>query len=407
MSGSIETLRQNVAALNVTSPTGAEIAREVRGSYRGEQVATSTEASKLQDASEELGMSVAHRADKRSLDRREVRQGAGATLEALARIADYYDKLPDMPREEQLRSLVEQLETFERLMNEGGSGGGVSKDDILKALQQFDGDVTHQFAALDIAREFFGTTGASDEFMMLLEQTHAEFSKGDLGREVRAGLAAAKEAAQATVTLETDPAAVREAYRSLLRETRSMGQLFQAFQRFDMMKNFDEVVSLFMSVAGQDLASTGPSTDPTYLHSLLTELSKLKLMQSTVSMALDLVRTTDRQLTPGEQPQGTAVDVAERMLLFASNAAAGPMDARALLQRYLACSIASRLAFANGLRGMHGELPDEVMPHAQARLQQRTALMSMLDELVEEEEAEYEGRVTRNDQGQGDGARRQ
>src|SRR5262245_36336051 len=180
MSGSIETLRQNLAALNVSSPTGAEIAREVRGSYRGEQVATSTEASKIQDAAEELGMSVAHRADKRSLDRREVRQGAGATLEALARIADYYDKLPDMPREDQLRSLVEQLETFERLMNEGGSGGGVTADDILKALQQFDGDVTHQFAGLDIAREFFATTGASDDFMMLLEQAHAEFGKGDL-----------------------------------------------------------------------------------------------------------------------------------------------------------------------------------------------------------------------------------
>lgn len=405
MSGSIETLRQNVAALNVTSPTGAEIAREVRGTYRGEQVAMSSESSKLQDAAEELGMSVAHRADKRSLDRREVRQGAGASLEALARIADYYDKLPDMPREDQLRSLVEQLENFERLMNEGGSGGDVTAEDILKALQQFDGDVTHQFAGLDIAREFFATTGASDEFMMLLDEAHAEFSKGDLGREVRAGLASAKQAAQAPVTLETDPAAVREAYRSLLRETRNMGQLFQAFQRFDMMKNFDEVVSLFMSVAGQDLASTGPSTDSTYLHSLLTELSKLKLMQSAVSMAFDLVKTTDRQLAPGEQPQGTAADVAERMLQFASNPAAGPMDARALLERYLKCSLARQLAFANGLRGMHGELPDEVMPHPQARLQQRAALLAMLDELVEDEEAEYEGRVAREDQDQQGGAR--
>jgi type III secretion system YopN/LcrE/InvE/MxiC family regulator len=405
MSGSIETLRQNVAALNVTSPTGAEIAREVRGSYRGEQVAATSEASKLQDAAEELGMSVAHRADKRSLDRREVRQGAGATLEALARIADYYDKLPDMPREDQLRSLVEQLETFERLMNEGGGGGGVTTDDILKALQQFDGDVTHQYAGLDIAREFLATTGASDEFMMLLDQAHAEFGKGDLGREVRAGLASAKEAAQVAVTLETDPAAVREAYRSLLRETRNMGQLFSAFQRFDMMKNFDEVVSTFMSVAGQDLASTGPSTDPTYLHSLLTELSKLKLMQSAVSMAFDLVKTTDRQMVPGEQPEGTAADVAERMLQFASNPAAGPMDARALLQRYLKCSLALQLAFANGLRGMHGELPDEVVPHPQARLQQRAALLAMLDELVGEEEAEYEGRVAREDQDQRDGVR--
>ena len=84
MSGAIETLRQNIAALNVTSPIGAEVAKDIRGDYRGESVRTSSEASKLQDAAEELGMSVAHRADKRSLDRREVRQGQGASLEALA-----------------------------------------------------------------------------------------------------------------------------------------------------------------------------------------------------------------------------------------------------------------------------------------------------------------------------------
>ncbi|MGQ3278777.1 MAG: hypothetical protein ACT6WE_19820 [Shinella sp.] len=145
MSGAIETLRQNLAALNVTSPVGAEVAREVRGNYRGESVTVSSEASKLQDATEELGMSVAHRADKRSLDRREVRQGQSASLQALARIADYYDKLPDMPRESELRNLVETLQGFERLMDEGGgAGGGLTKDDILAKLREFDLDVTHQ-----------------------------------------------------------------------------------------------------------------------------------------------------------------------------------------------------------------------------------------------------------------------
>lgn len=44
MAGAIETLRQNLAALNVTSPTGAEIAANLRGDYRGEGVAPSSEA---------------------------------------------------------------------------------------------------------------------------------------------------------------------------------------------------------------------------------------------------------------------------------------------------------------------------------------------------------------------------
>jgi len=392
MSGQIETLRQNIAALNVTSPTGAETAREMRGNYRGEGVVVSSEASKLADAAEELGMSVAHRADKRTLDRREVRQGQSASLEALARIADYYDKLPDMPREDQLRNLVEVMQDFQKRMEDfsrGRSGQNVTPQDIMAALQRFDPDVTHQFAALDIAREFFAATGAGDEFQLLLDQVHGEFSKGDLGREVRAGFASSQAAAKVAVTLETDPAAVREAYRSLLRESRNMGQLFEAFRSFDVMKNFGEVIETFMTVAGRDLASTGPSTDPDHLNALLTELGKLKKMQSVVDLASQLMGTTDRLLQPGEKPRGEAADVAGIMLKFASNPAAGPADARGLLARYQDCSLATQVTFANGVRAMHGELPDEVLPSPQARLQQNTAIMSMLDTLVEEEEREY------------------
>ena len=392
MASSIETLRQSIASLNVTSPTGAEVAREIRGDYRGERVVTATIASQLQDAAEEIGMAVAHRSDRRTLDRREVRQGQAASIEALARIADYYDKLPDMPREDALRSLVERLQTLHDILQRSGRGGGqtVSREDVLAALQSFDPDVTHQFAGLDIAREFFAAAGASDEFQLLLDQAHAEYGKGDLAKEVKAGFAASHPAARAAATLETDPAAVREAYRALLRETKNMGQLFEAFRRFDVMKNFGEIIEVFMSAAGRDLASAGPSTDATYLHALITELSKLKKMQSVVDMAGNLTRTTDRLLQRGEAPKGDAADVAGRILSFASSAAPGAADARSMLDRYRDCTLATQVVFANGLRALHGELPDEVAPSPQARLQQSAAILAMLDILVAEEDREYE-----------------
>lgn len=411
MSGAIETLRQNIAALNVTSPIGAEVAKDIRGDYRGESVRTSSEASKLQDAAEELGMSVAHRADKRSLDRREVRQGQGASLEALARIADYYDKLPNMPREAELRTLVETLQSFQEIVeNSGGGQGGITKDDILAALQRFDPDVTHQYAALDIAREFFTAAGAGDDFHTILDEAYAEFGKGDLAREVKAGFAAAGPASQAAATLETDPAAVREAYRALLRESRNMGQLFEAFRGFDVMKNFNAVIETFMAAAGRDLGSVGPSTDPTYLHALVTELAKLKKMQTVVDMSSELMKSTDRLLAPGESPRGDAADVAGSVLAFASNPAAGMKEARSMLGRYEQCSLATQVSFANGLRVLHGELPDDVMPTLQARLQQNNMIMAMLDVLVADEEKEYEEREDEEREGAerpGDEAREQ
>lgn len=391
MSGAIETLRQNIAALNVTSPVGAEVAREARGNYRGEEVATSSEASKLQDAAEELGMSVAHKADKRTLGQREVRQGQGISMDALSRIADYYDKLPDMPREAELQELVENLQNLQRLLDgSGGGGGDVTADDVLAALQKFDPDVSHQFAALDIAREFFAASGASSDFQTLLDAAHTEFQKGDLGRDVRAGFAAAEAASRASATLETDPASVRDTYRQLLRESKNMGQLFDAFRGFDVLKSFGEVVDTFMMSAGRDLASTGPSTDPAYLHSLVTELGKLKKMQSVIDLAGQLTKTTDRLLAPNEQAPGAATEVASRVLHFAAKTAAGPADARQIIAPYEHCSLATQVSFANGVRGLHAELPDEVMPTTQARLQQNTALLGLLDSLVAAEEREYE-----------------
>jgi type III secretion system YopN/LcrE/InvE/MxiC family regulator len=429
MAGAIETTRQNVAALSATSPVGAEVMRAVQGNYRGEVVETSSEASKLEDAKEEIGMSVAHRADKKTLGQRQVRQGQGANLEAIARIADYYDKLPDMPRESELQGLVEDLTRMQEFLQGGGGGGGggsATAEDVLRLLQRFDPDSTHQFAALEIARDFFAASGADEAFQALLDQAHAAYGRGDLGRDVRAGFAAAEVAARASATMETDPALFRDAYRQMARETPDMGRLFDAFRAFDPLKNFDEIVASFMEAAGRDLAATGPSADPVHLHGLLTELGKLKKMSTTLEMAEDLARTTDRLLQPDDQPtdysrtkcpacraresrqeamkpvvkcrtcqSGAALDIAGLMLSYASRPSASSGDARQLLQPYAQCALSTQVAFANGLHDMHRQLSDEIMPSPQARLQQSAALGAMNEELVNAEEAAWQAESQR------------
>lgn len=405
MAGAIETLRQNVAAQNVVSPVGTQVMEEARGSYRGEKVEASSISSQLEDAKEEIGMSVSHRADKRSLGQREVRQGRGANIEALARIADYYDKLPDMPREDALTALVEQMQHFADFLEGGGAGSNVTAEDILKTLQSFDNDPTHQYAALELARDVFAASGASNEFQTLLDQAAAAYQRGDLGRDTKAGFAAAEVANRAAQTLETDPAAVRETYRDLLRDTtRDMGSLFDAFRRFDVMKGMDEIVATFIEVAGRDLSAASPSSDPVFLHSLVTELAKLKKMQTAIDLSSQLTRSVDRLMQPGDKPNGTPADVASRLLTFASREGPGLQDARQLMSRYNTSSPATQVAFANGLRAIHLDLPDEVMPSPQARLNQTNTLLRLLDELVEAEEEAYEDReVERKQDGKREG----
>ncbi|MEJ1160544.1 HrpJ domain-containing protein [Prosthecomicrobium sp. N25] len=388
---SIETLRQSLATSNVISPVGAEVMSEVRGDWRGREVALSDSTSKLNDAAEEIGMSVAHRADKKTLGQRQVRQGQGTNIDALQRIADYLDKLPNMPREDALKQLVEQFKTFEELLEKGRSGGGQpTTEDVLAALQQLDPDVTHQFAALEVAREYFETAGASDELHALLDAAKAEFEKGDLARDVRAGFAAAKAADRAAATMETDPGAVRDTYRSMLREQPNLGTLFDGLRRFDIDKNFAALVDAFMSAAGTDLASTGPSSDPDFLHALLTELGKLKRMQSAFEGTRSLLSQTERLMPRSERGLSSPAEMTSRLLNFAAKAAVNLADARGLLGGYEKASLGSQVVLANGLRGLHGDLPDDVMPSLQARQQQVATLGTLLNQLVGAEDEEYE-----------------
>src|SRR5690606_38431678 len=97
------------------------------------------------------------------------------------------------------------------------------------------------------------------------------------------------------------PGQVREAYRDMLRGQQNMGQLFDKLAKFDVLKNFAEVVETFMTAAGHDLASTGPSTDEGFLHALLTELGKLKKMQTVFEAVTDLLVIADAQCRPTEK----------------------------------------------------------------------------------------------------------
>lgn len=387
----LESVRQTLTEHTITSPVGVEVMKEVRGDYRGQQVETTSEASKLSDAAEEIGMSVAHRADKKTLGQREIRQGQGSMLNAIARIADYYDKLPNMPSEDKLRALVEQLETFEDLLFNGGRGDGgmPTKEDILAALQNFDGDVSHQFAALEIARDHFEAAGASPELLGLLDAARGEYERTDVARDVRAGFAAAQVADRMAQTLETDPGAVRDTYRSLLRESGNIGQIFDALSKLDLSKKFTEVLDTFMSIAGQDLASTGPSSDPTFLHGLMTELGKLKKIKTVFEESQSLISQTDRPLPRGERGKAEATDITSRLLNFASKMAASLQDARGLLGGYSSASPETQVVFANGLKGLHAMLPDDMMPSVQARQQQVATLMTLLGSLVNAEEEAY------------------
>lgn len=385
----IEIARQNIAAAAAESPVGAEVMDDVHGQYRGQSVQAVPQTSKLLEAAEEIESAVASRGGLRQRNIREERGTRGGNVQALARARGEFDDLPDLPGEVQTQSLADQISAFQELFaSDGGADGRQpTADDILALLQDFDPDVTHQFAALEILRSYAEDTGADPRLTALLDEARATFDRADVMREVRAGRAAAEVASQAAATLETDPAAVRDTYRAMVRDAKHLGQLFDALRRFDVLKSFTAILDTFTAAAGRDLASTGPSADPDLLDALLKELGKLKRMRTTIDAVAHLVAVTERTEPRSQRGAVNVADQASLIMHFAAGATAGPGDARRMLGAFAPRRLATQIVYATGLRMLHGELSDEVVPSLGARLQQNTAILGLLDALVAAEEA--------------------
>ncbi|WP_341367308.1 HrpJ domain-containing protein [Yoonia sp. BS5-3] len=381
--------RQNVASANVQSQLGAEVQQANRGERKGDAATAIPKNSDLSDIQEEIGNAVGKFADKKTLGQAKIRQGAGVNIEALTRIAEYYDKLPDMPREAELRNLVSQLQGFEDLLS-GGGGKSPTADDILEALRDFDGDVTHQYGALQIARRYFEETDASPEFQALLNEAERSFDDPDIKRDIAAGYAIAEAASEKAPTLETAPGALRDTYREMLRGNKDMGQLFDQLSGFNIRLHFNEVIDLFLDTAGRELANADSQIDPVILGGLVKELSALKEMRTVYEEGdrlIGQVQRIDPSFAPDSAQSSTALTSA--LLNYCAKTSPSLSDARRLVEGFEPASEQTMVVFANGLHDMHRLISDRSVASNPARLQQSTMLQNLQIELSAKEEAAF------------------
>ncbi len=383
--------RQNIASANVQSQLGAEGLQTAQGQRKGDAATAFVKNSDLTDIQEEIGNAVGKFADKKTLGQAKMRQGAGVNMEALKRIADYYDKLPDMPREAELRTLVGTLQSFQDLLGEGGGDGSVSAEDVLEALRKFDGDVTHQYEALQVAQRYFEDNGAGQPLLALLGQAERAFDDPDLARDVQAGYTIAAGAAEAAPSLETSPAALRDAYREMLRSDQNMGQLFDKISDFNIRFSFTQAVDLFLTAAGDDLADTNGETDPVLLGALTRELGALKEMRTVFEEANKLIDQTqriDRSFANGADAAGP-IELTSALLNFSTKQSPSLSDARAILKKFEPATESTMVVFANGLQDLHRLMSNRSVVSDSARVQQNTMIENLRIELSAAEEAAF------------------
>lgn len=393
-----EVIRAQLSVNNATSVVGNEIMANAMGKDQrtNESVRVTPTKSDLTDALEELGMSVAHRG-KPDIDKIKARRGASTNVDALSRIADYLDQLPSLPSEEKYRQLAEKLQTFQQKMEMAFGGGGgdaqITAEDIRQMLAEYDGDITHQAYALERLRSEAVSQGAAPSVLAALDQLRSDFSRPENMRDIRAGLVAGREAHRIGDRFGSDPSSFRDSYRELLREaTPRLGPIFDTLRKFSLTESFDDVIESFLKVAGNDLASAGPSSDPVLLGALVSELSKLKNLRTVLKSSEDMAMKLDRTFPPGpgtQRPGGE--EIASRLLHFSGMTMPTFSDADALLRGYEGESPEVPVMLVNLLRNQHAILPDAVMPSLQSHEQQSRLLLGLSDRLVEAEEKAFGG----------------
>lgn len=391
-----EVIRSQIATNNSISPVGAEIMANAMGrdTRTNESVQVAPNKSDMTDALEELGMAVASRG-KPDIDKMKVRRGAAKDVDALSRIAEYMEELPELPGEERYNQLVRKMQSFQDMNFDGGGSGSdqITADDLRQMLREFDGDITHQLYALERLRKDALAQGAPVAVMQAIDQLRSEFAAPENLRDIRAGIASSMEAHRMADRFGTDASSYRESYRELLRDPQPrLGAIFDTLRKFSLTESFDDVVGSFLKVAGNDLASTGPSTDPILLGALMTELSKLKNLRTVLKGAEDLVAKLDRTYPPpdgSKRPDG--LELASRILHFSGMGLPTFNDANALLRGYESEPPEVPVLAVNLLRNQHALLPDSIMPSDQAHEQQSRLLVALSDRVVATEEKAYGG----------------
>lgn len=394
-----EIQNSQIATHNVTSPVGAEIMANVTGRMHGtgETVTVSSSKSDVNDMLEEIGM-VKATLGKTDLSKMKVRKGAGTDLDALSRIADFYDKLPNLPTNQKTLDLINQLESYEDFFKEGGGGKGSSlptAEDIRNLLREYDGDVTHQFAALEEVRMRFEAKGAPPSFLALLDQVRSEMRQPDVAQEIKAGFASAIEAVTTADRFASKPEDFRESYRQMLRSGGNLGRLFDALGDFASSGvkgdkgDFETVINSFIRVAGDDMKSFGPSTDKAILGDVVAELKVLKNLRTAMEMSADMLTKLGRMYPDKADDLPASVTLVSQLLHFVASSAR--RDAEKIIANFEGGSPEVPVVAVNLLRDIHQRIPDSAMPNDTARLQQDKVLKSLSDKLVATEEAQYGG----------------
>ena len=260
---------------------GGKSPQGLQGKLQGEGlVATSNAASKFADAAEEMSF-IAGQFKNKTSDKRKFKTGSGLSVSILERIK----KIQTIQGVQGVKDLLNNFQTQKNLTNQ----------QIREKLEGFSDDPVDQFAALDIAADYFEQLG--------------DKQKADQLRGVRDDIRAEhKSLITAASNISEDAAEfshlggvrdIREAYdsnvQSYVRDDQSLEKLHHFLTENYGTEDVEEAILMQLKLLSSEMASMEPSAPPEHLDAIVKDLSKLKQLvaihDSCIETEEQLVRT--------------------------------------------------------------------------------------------------------------------
>jgi type III secretion protein W len=149
---------------------------------------------------------------------------------------------------------------------------GDSKEDILRKVQEFYGDVSLADEALDFLNE---TTGG--ELKEAVEDAQKDLNER-FDREIKSGKNIGKVSREFSEKGLGTPTALRDMYRDITGNPREPKSMFEELSRKFPYNKLKVVIRFLMNSIGSDLRSKGPSIPSGFLHRLFSEVRTLQMI---------------------------------------------------------------------------------------------------------------------------------
>lgn len=189
---------------------------------------------------------------------------------ATARAIDPVARMKEMAEQFQRRNQELKATTLIRIREM--LKAGVTKDEVLKIVQDFYPDVSLADEVLEFLLE---ETETDKELQATIKEAREDLHSRH-ERDIVAGRNIGNVARQASEKGLGTPSNLRDMYRDITNNPRDSLTLFQELAQKYAFKDLNKVISFLLHSLGADLKSKGPSIAPGQLHRLFTETRSLQ-----------------------------------------------------------------------------------------------------------------------------------